>query len=48
MKSKEEIRERLIKLSTEEGRKYDEELCAWYDDHEREIRIMELQWILYQ
>jgi len=43
---KEEIEQRITRLSVGEGKVYDEELCVWHDDYERELRRMELQWVL--
>ena len=46
MRTEKEIKERLNRISTREGRVYEEELCAWHNEIERELRRLELRWVL--
>ena len=46
MKTEKEIEERINRLCVGEGKVYDKELCIWQGEFERELRRMELEWVL--
>lgn len=47
MKTEGEIKQRIERLSGEQGKIFDDEAGCYHDDRDRELRRMELRWVLH-
>lgn len=46
MKTEDEIKNRIVSLEGEQGRKFNDEYCCWHDDGDREFQRLALRWVL--